>query len=81
MDSKFRINKEINAHSMNDVLPGICKLIDLYEVNVTKMCKETNIPRSTLYEFLYSDSNALNMIQKLIVYLGVEISIKPAARK
>ena len=81
MDSIKRINKEITAQSMSDVLPGICKLIDLYEVNITKMCKETGIPKSTLYDFLYRDSNALNMIQKLIVYLGVEISIKPAARK
>ena len=74
-------NKEISAHDMNDILPSIDRFIEHYGINVSDMCKETGIPRSTFYDFLYGDSSALQRIQKIISYLGLEISIKPAARK
>ncbi len=74
-------NKEISAHDMNEILPKIGDFIDHYEINVSEMCKKTGIPRSTLYDFLYGNSSALVRIQKIITYLDLEISIKPAARK
>ena len=73
--------KEITAQDMKELLPNIGKFIDHYEINISEMCKKTGIPRSTLYEFLYSDSKTLERIQRIITYLGVEISIKPAAKK
>lgn len=69
--------KEINVHDMNELLPGIVKYLDRYEINISKMCKDTGIPRSTFYDFLYMSSNVLDRIQKIIAYLGLEISIKP----
>lgn len=70
-------DKEINAHDMNELLPSIEKYLERYEINVSKMCKDIGIPRSTFYDFLYTGSKDLNRIQKLITYLGLEISIKP----
>ena len=69
-------NKEIAAHDMNELLPIIIEFIEHYEINVSKMCKEIGIPRSTFYDFLYGNSNVLDRIQKIISYLGLEISIK-----
>jgi len=70
--------KEISAHDMNDILPSIIEFLERYEINITKMSEETGIPRSTLYDFLYRESNDLLRIQKIISYLGLEISIKLA---
>ena len=70
-------NKEIIAHDMNELLPGISKFIKRNEINISKLCKKTGIPRSTFYDFLYMDSSVLDRIQKIISYLGLEISIKP----
>ena len=74
-------NKEMCAHDMNDILPTIRYVIEHHEINVSKMCKAIGIPRSTLYDFLFGDSKELARIQKLISYLGLEISIKPTAEK
>ena len=71
-------DKEIIVHDMNELLPSINKCLERYEVNISKMCKEIGIPRSTFYDFLYMSSKVLNRIQKIITYLGLEISIKPA---
>ena len=73
-------DKEINAHDMNELLPSIEKYLERYEINVSKMCKDIGIPRSTFYDFLYADSKYLNRIQKLITYLELEISIKPTRK-
>ena len=73
-------DKEINAHDMSELLPSINKYLERHEINVSKMCKETGIPRSTFYDFLYMDSNVLSRIQKLITYLELEISIKPTRK-
>lgn len=73
-------NNEITAHDMNELLPSIVRFLEHYEINVSKMCKETGIPRSTLYDFLFKDSNILGNIQRIIDYLGVEVSIKPARK-
>ena len=74
--------KEMSAHDMNDILPLIDDYIARYEINVSEMCKEIGIPRSTFYDFLYSDSNkSLIRIQTILSYLGLEVSIKPAAEK
>ena len=69
------------AHDMNEILPFIGQYIAHYEINISDLCKKTGIPRSTLYEFLYSNSKTLDRIQKMISYLGLEISVKPAAEK
>lgn len=69
--------KEIMAHDMNELLPIIGSFIEHNEINVSKMCKKTGIPRSTFYNFLYVDSQILDRIQKIISYLGLEVSIKP----
>ena len=81
MDSNKRIGIETCAHDMNDLLPIIRRTIEHKEINVSKMCKETGIARSTLYDFLFDDCKALIRIQKLASYLGLEISIKPTAEK
>ena len=70
-------DKEINAQDLNELLPSINRYLERHEINISKLCKETGIPRSTFYDFLYMDSNVLSRIQKLITYLGLEISIKP----
>lgn len=74
---KSMSNKEITAHDMNELLPIISSFIEHNEINVSEMCKKTGIPRSTFYDFLYVDSQVLDRIQKIISYLGLEISIKP----
>ena len=74
---KSMSNKEITAHDMNELLPIIGDFIEHNEINVSEMCKKTGIPRSTFYDFLYVDSQVLDRIQKIISYLGLEISIKP----
>lgn len=68
--------KEIHTHNVNELLPVLRHLIEHYEVNVCDMCEKTGIPRSTYYDFLYTDSVAIERIQKLFSYLGVEVSIK-----
>ena len=73
--------KEISAHDMNDVLPIIRRVIDRYEINISEMCKATGISRSTLYEFLFVESKTLARIQKILEYLGLEISIKSTAER
>lgn len=73
--------KEMCAHDMNDILPMIRDVIEHYEINVSKMCKTIGIPRSTLYDFLYGDSNVLSRIQELMSYLGLVISVKFAAKR
>ena len=73
--------KEICAHDMNELLPIIRYVIEHEEINISSMCKDTGIPRSTLYDFLFQDSKELARIQKIMSYLGLEISIKPTAEK
>lgn len=73
-------DKEINAHDMNELLPSIEKYLERYEINVSKLCKDIGMPRSTFYDFLFTDSKVLDRIQKLIAYLGLEISIKPTQK-
>lgn len=73
-------NKEIATHDMNELLPSISEFIEHNEINISEMCKKTGIPRSTLYDFLYVDSQILDRIQKIISYLGLEISIKPTRK-
>ena len=73
--------KEICAHDMNSILPMIRYVLERYEINVSEMCKETGIPRSTLYDFLYSDPKLLSRLQKILSYLGLEISIKFTAER
>ena len=70
--------KEINAFDMNDILPLITRILEHNEVNISDMSKRTGIARSTLYDFLYKDSNDLYRIQKIFTYLGIEVSIKLA---
>lgn len=74
-------NKEISAHDMNGILPIIRYVIDHFEINVSEMCKKTGIPRSTLYDFLYVDSRELARLQKIMSYLGIEISIKSTTER
>ncbi len=72
--------KEINAFDMNDILPLITRILEHNEVNISDMAKRTGIARSTLYDFLYKDSNDLYRIQKIFTYLGIEVSIKLASK-
>lgn len=74
-------NEEMCAHDMNDILPSIRYIIEHQEINISAMCKDIGIPRSTLYDFLYKESRELGRLQKLVSYLGLEISIKPTAEK
>ena len=80
MDSNKRINKEITTNNMDEILPSIVKFIERHEINIKKMSKETGIPRSTLYDFLYGSPKTLKRIQTIISYLGLKISIKPASK-
>lgn len=73
--------KEICAHDTDTILPVIRQFIERNEINVSQMCKETGIARSTLYEFLYEEPKALLRLQKIASYLGLEISIKPAIER
>lgn len=72
--------KEINAFDMNDILPLITRILEHNEVNISDMAKRTGIARSTLYDFLYKESNDLYRIQKIFTYLGIEVSIKLASK-
>ena len=72
--------KEIDACDMNDILPSIASFLERYEINISDMAKKTGIPRSTIYEFLYKDSNDLKRIQKICTYLNMQISIKLATK-
>ena len=72
--------KEMDAYDVNDILPLISDILDYKEINISDMSKKTGIARSTLYEFLYKESNDLKRIQKILTYLGIQISIKLASK-
>ncbi len=76
----INMSKEINAYNVNDILPLITYILEHEEINISDMAKRTGIARSTLYDFLYKDSNDLQRIQKILTYLGVQISIKLASK-
>ena len=71
-------DKIIDIKDINDLLPRISDILDKKEIKKTDLSKNTKIPRSTIYEFLYKKSDDLEKIQKILSYLGIVISIKLA---
>ena len=69
------MSKMINANELLDI---ISSLIEKKGINISMMTNKLDIPRSTLYDFLYKDNQTLERIQKLCEYLGIIIKVELA---
>lgn len=69
---------EIIVHDPDELLSEIQHLLERKEINVSSMCQKLGIPRSTFYGQINSNSKCLEMVLKVINYLGLEVSLKLA---
>ena len=70
--------EEITIESFASLPSEIKRFLYRHGINVSRLCRETGIPRSSFYEFLDGRQAKYDLIQKVISYLKVDVSIKPA---